>query len=139
MKKKILNIFGALSVIIGLITMFVGYQMGQGNFMGKVYFPGDYTTMKIGGVWLALGLLILIFSNIKMPSIKANPTGCLTTAIRFFAILIVVTGIFTTLMVNHSGTYLFWGISIIIGGLLIFGLSYIIEAAILYISKHRNE
>ena len=147
--KRILLIIGSLSILIGAILMYIGNQMAQGEFNGVAYVPGDYTNFIIGCVFLVVGVIIIALPylwnliksrdrNDETPISRFN-SGCIVELLRAFAIIAIVSGIIDIIYgISKSTPNIFEGVGIIISALIFYGLTYIIEAAILYIKNQRK-
>lgn len=150
--SKYLRIGGMISLLIGLGTMYAGYNMGQGRFWGTTYLPGDYTTLYVGIGWGVAGIVLLVIgyfmvrnnddeqdetqeshaSKMKVENIVAN-------LIKFIALLFFIFGLLTFLAGFSKYDYGFVsGIGLIITSVLLWGLSYIVQAAIIYVKKQRD-
>lgn len=151
--KKYINIIGAIFIVIGIIMMYSGYHMAQGKFWGTAYLPGDYTTFIIGIIWIALGIITIVAKffhdkktqnaeNESLSETKINKqslSGCVPEIIRLIAIIIGLVGVLLIILgFTHAGFYTFQGIGAIFGAIILYGLSYIIHAAIIYINKQKE-
>ncbi len=149
--NKIANIFGYICLVIGIITSYVGIKMANGKFWGEHYTVGDYTTFSVGCIWLLVGaafLLIVYFSNKrKLEEINEEGNhvgnneniGCVPKAIQIFSAIGCISGFLLVIAgIVRDRYFLLIGISTLLLSLLIYGFSYIIEAAIIYIKKHKE-
>ena len=153
--KKIVIIISSLLIIIGIIMMYAGYNMAQGRFYGVVYAKGNYTTFIYGCVWLMVGIFVIIGYNIwnhrenelenentnKLVESKNRTSSFIPTTIKILSIFVIVYGIFSMIygFSKSIDLFIFKGFGIVLLGFLLFGLSYIIHAAILYINKQKNQ
>lgn len=156
MLKKIILVIGGLLILVGLLLMYAGYNMAQGHFYGVVYCRGDYTTFYWGCLWLLVGIFIFIGNYIidrrrnkidneilddssDESSQKKSRAGCVPDLIRVLAIFNALSGLFLIIAgITHEDVYIIYGIGAIFSGVLLYGLSYIIDAAIIYINKQKS-
>lgn len=150
--SKYLRIGGIISLLIGLGTIYAGYNMGKGKFWGTTYMPGDYTTLYVGIGWMVVGILMLIFAYLKdcnkgdeLKESQDNHTSkmkvenIVANLIRFIALFFFIIGLLTFLAGFSKYTYgLVSGIGLLIVSVLLWGLSYIVQAAIIYVKKQRE-
>ncbi len=134
--------------------MYIGIQMANGLFWGEHYPPGDYTTFIIGIIWLVAGAITLFVlykrerkseeENIleetgKEENEKPAKTSLVSEIIRGLSIICAVIGIFTLIAgFSKDNAYIFIGLSVIFLALILYGFSYLIEAAIIYIKNHHQ-
>lgn len=152
MMSKYLRIGGIISLLIGLGTMYAGYNMGQGKFWGTTYMPGDYTTLYVGIGWGVVGIIMFIIAYLmernnddeldetqESHSSKMKVENIVATLIRIIALLFFIFGLFTFLAgFSKYASGLVSGIGLIITSVLLWGLSYIVQAAIIYVKKQRE-
>ena len=156
MIKNFFKIIGPLLIIIGLIMIYAGYNMAQGKFYGTVYEKGNYTTLVIGCAWLLVGFFVIIglyFRNKQIESqdfednttydvssSKSNGSGFIPSVIKVLSIIVIVFGIIEIILGfgRSMDVFILRGFGVVLLGFLLFGLSYIVHAAIIYINKQKD-
>lgn len=144
---KIIRIASVISFIVGLIMIYIGWNMGNGHFWGKAYVSGDYTTFKIGCLWVMGALVLFLFPYLKMINYKTknNMKRFICKAIRVMAVfsliigcLLMLGGISQSITRYDGASYIYWayiGAVCILNFFLLYGFSYVVEAACRYIEK----
>jgi hypothetical protein len=148
--KKSLIIITTIVTIVGLCLMYAGYNMAQGMFWGTAYYPGDYTTFIVGCIFAVIGSFSLAGTGIyfhqskesgdfEQKIIRNNASGCVPRLLRVISLFIALVGILMIILGFFQETaFIFEGLGVLLSSILIYGISYIIHAAIIYINKQRN-
>lgn len=146
--KKSLIIITTIVTIVGLCLMYAGYNMAQGQFWGTAYYPGDYTTFIVGCIFAVIGAISfagIYFHQSKesggfeQKMIRNNASGCVPRLLRVISLFIALVGILMIILGFFQKTaFIFEGLGVLLSSILIYGITYIIHAAIIYINKQRN-
>lgn len=147
---KYYNIAAAVCAAIGIIFVFVGWDMGNGHFLGKSYEKGNFAILHIGLVWI-VGAVILFaiprfFGNKAMGKkyvVETEPDLDLGERIygliRVIAAISLIVGIvsFIVAFVKEDFIGIQFGFKGVVGFFVLFALSYITEASCVYIAKNK--
>ena len=150
---KLFRIVSVVCLVIGLIMVYVGWNMGNGHFGGKAYIAGDYTTFKIGCLWLfgAVVAFLIPYFRPRDNKIKIKNTmkRFICSSIRVVAsltlivgCLLILAGISQSITRYDGATYLplaYIGIVCVLNFFVLYGFSYIVEASCRYLNKLEGE
>lgn len=151
---KAYNIVSSILAVVGLIFLYVGYYMAQGRFWGVAYAPGDYSTLFIGLVFIMGSIVLFIIPRLSTrtetettinESIShyrhKNGYSNIYLLLRVIAFISLVVCIFLIIasFSNNDGIFFVYGIGCFINYVFMYGFSYIVEAACLYIEKRKQE
>lgn len=144
---KYYNIASAILAAIGLVVVYVGWNMANGHFWGNTYIKGDYTTLRIGLIWLVGAFALFAFSRIR----NANYTrrskndhsrgSVIYGFLRFIAVVSLIIAVFYIIAAfsKEEGSFLLIGLGCIVNFFILYSLSYITEAACKYLCKCEAE
>lgn len=146
---KYYNIAAAVCAAIGIIFVFVGWDMGNGHFWGKTYEKGNFATLYAGLVWI-VGAVILfaiprIFDKkqhrkkyVVETKLDLNLGSWTYDFIRVIASISLIVGVVSIIISFPKENFmaLQFGLKCVVGFPILFALSYITEAACVFIAKN---
>lgn len=147
---KYYNIAAAVCVAIGIILVFVGWDMGNGHFWGKTYEKGNFATLYVGLVWIAAAVILFAIPRIfdKKPRRKKyvvetepdlNLGSWTYDFIRVIASISLIVGVVSIIVSFPKENFIVlqFGFKCVVGFPVLFALSYITEAACVFIAKNK--
>ena len=155
------NIAAAVCAVIGLVLVFVGWDMGNGHFWGKTYEKGNFATLYAGLVWIVGAVILFAIPRIFDKKLFAIPRifdkkprrkkyvvetepdlnlGSWTyDFIRVIASISLIVGVISIIVSFPEENFmaLQFGLKCVVGSPILFALSYITEAACVFIAKNK--
>ena len=147
---KYYNIAAAVCAAIGVILVFVGWDMGNGHFWGKTYEKGNFATLYAGLVWIAGAVILFAIPRIfdKKPRRKKyvvvtepdlNLGSWTYDFIRVIASISLIVGVISIIVSFPKENFmaLQFGLKCVVGFPVLLAFSYITEAACVFIAKNK--